>query len=136
MDGSNRTPSGSQPELSSYFFFPNYESYFPDDGSGLGSATNKHDEPMPDSPTYDPKVLRPVPFFRFKHPSSPPGQAGNREAETELILRYLYDATQNSGFNPFPDNLSKPSGSSLSSNFSHSARIPLVNYLKKFWRTS
>ncbi|OAV96094.1 hypothetical protein PTTG_02118 [Puccinia triticina 1-1 BBBD Race 1] len=118
---------------SSYFFFPDYEDHFPED-------PNKREEsiPFPDSPTYDAKFTRPVPWVRFKHPSSPPGDlSGNREAEADLILRYLYEATQGSNLNQLSDDFSKPSSSSMSSSFpNHSARLPLVTYLKKLWRSS
>ncbi|POW13077.1 hypothetical protein PSTT_03980, partial [Puccinia striiformis] len=81
---------------SSYFFFPNYESHFPDNGGSPGCAS-RHEETIPDSPSNDPKFFKPAPFFRFRHPSSPTIESGNRiEADTELILRYLYEATQNS----------------------------------------
>ncbi|KAI9612606.1 hypothetical protein H4Q26_007763 [Puccinia striiformis f. sp. tritici PST-130] len=118
---------------SSYFFFPNYESHFPDNGGSPGCAS-RHEETIPDSPSNDPKFFKPAPFFRFRHPSSPTIESGNRiEADTELILRYLYEATQNSNMNTFPDDLTKASGSS--SNFiTNSSRLPLVTYLKRLWR--
>ncbi|KNZ58280.1 uncharacterized protein VP01_1960g7 [Puccinia sorghi] len=133
----------SQPPHSSFFFFPNYESHFPADGSMGG--TSKPMESMREPEMYGGYqtrlMMKPERLFSFKHPTSALdptttiNHRDHRDAAIELILRYLLEATDlDYNLNHFSDDLANSSGASLSSKFADSSyKVPLLTFLKKFW---
>ncbi|PLW44704.1 hypothetical protein PCASD_05870 [Puccinia coronata f. sp. avenae] len=146
--------STDQSSHSSFYFFPNYESHFPGtDGHGNSNSSNtakKLVEMTAEWSLYRYQTrtkMKQPPFFRFKHPSSSiesiESNVATRQAATDRILAYIFEATCNSydiHINPLSFNddllLSSHSTGPLSSHLHHSQTGPsLVNLIKKIWRS-